>query len=841
MRATYRLQLEPALTFDDAVALVPYLQALGITHLYTSPVFEAVTGSRHGYDIINPQRVRSELGGAQGLARLVAAAHAADLGLILDIVPNHQALEGNPWWWDVLEHGMSSPYFGYFDLSIDDTPRGVIDGIVLPVLGEPYGVELEGGRISVIVEGDRPLISYGTLRFPLSPESTAALIAEGDGVVGPNAGEARGSSPSQADALRRIVSAVNTDPHRLHALLERQNYRLAWWRLARDESPYRRFFDVNALIGIRVDNEDVFSATHQLIAEWTRKGDVDGLRVDHIDGLADPARYLTRLRSIAPAQWIGVEKILAAGEDLPDWPVDGTTGYEVGALLTRLFTAVEAEAPLTSFYERFTGMADDFATGADDARHEVLGHWLSGDTRRVARLLYTLCQRDIRLRDYSLRDADSLVREFVAASPVYRTYVTTDGIAHGDAELLTMMFDRMRQRSPDLPPPLVNFAAHLLANPDSTPGVGEFVARLQQLSTAVAAKAVEDTAFYRYNRYIALNDVGGDPALFSTNVADFHATVAHWQSTFPAGMRGTSTHDSKRAEDVRARLTVLSEIPHSWSALVERWGTRSDAHRIDGQPDRNIEYYIYQTLTGAWPLSKERAHVHIEKAMREAKLFTNWLTPSAEYEHAAHHFIDRLYADQTFIDELEAFVQELHPADWTKALAQLLLKLTMPGVPDIYQGCELWALQLADPDNRTPVDYDRRRAMLAECRTATVDDVMARMEEGLPKMWTVMKTLALKARVPDMSPTSEYRPLEVHGEHASSVVAFLRGSNVAVVVPVRTASGASADARAVLPDGVWVHVFTGDEVAGGEVAVRDLFSRFPIALLERRTPQEVQS
>jgi (1->4)-alpha-D-glucan 1-alpha-D-glucosylmutase len=835
MRATYRLQLEPALTFDDVAGLVPYFQALGISHLYTSPVFEAVTGSRHGYDVVNPQKVRTELGGDAGLARLIGAARAAGLGLILDIVPNHQALEGNPWWWDVLEHGASSPYFEYFDLSIDDTPRGVIDGIVLPVLGEPYGIELEAGKISIVVEGDRPLVAYGTLRFPLSPESTSVLA------TGPDGGAEPAADAGRADALRRAADALNADPERLHELLERQNYRLAWWRLARDETPYRRFFDVNSLIGVRVDREDVFTATHRLIADWAKSGDVDGFRVDHIDGLADPAGYLARLRSIAPTQWIAVEKILAAEEDLPDWPVDGTTGYEVGAVLTRLFTAAEGEAPLTSFYERFTGLADDFATVADDARHEVLGHWLSGDSRRVARLLYALCQRDIRLRDYSLGDAESLVREFVAASPVYRTYVTTEGSAAGDAARLDAMFARMRQRCPDLPAPLVNFAAHLIAHPGSAPGVREFVARLQQLSTAVAAKAVEDTAFYRYNRYIALNEVGGDPALFSTSVAAFHTTVSRWQSTFPAGLRGTSTHDSKRAEDVRARLTVLSEIPHSWSAVVERWGTRSDAHRIDGQPERNFEYYIYQTLVGAWPLTRERAHVHVEKAMREAKLFTNWLTPSAEYEHAVHHFIDRLYGDQQFIDELDAFVRELHPADWTKALAQLLLKLTLPGVPDIYQGCELWALQLADPDNRAPVDYGERRAMLTECRAATVDAVMARIDEGLPKMWTLTKTLELKARVSDLLPTADYRPLELRGDRASSVVAFLRGRDVAVIVPIRTTSGAWTDVRAALPEGVWFNVLTDEEVQGGEVAVRELFARFPVALLERRTPREARA
>jgi (1->4)-alpha-D-glucan 1-alpha-D-glucosylmutase len=828
IRATYRLQLEPEFDFDEAAAVVPYLAALGVSHVYCSPVFEAVPGSRHGYDVIDPTRVRAELGGAEGRARLVAALREHGLGLIADIVPNHVALEGNGWWIDVLTHGTASASFPVFDVDLSADPYAgpAPAKLLIPILGEPYGRELAAGRLQLVVERGKPMVAYAANRFPLSVASRAALDDEP---------EAQGDA-SEGERLQAVVAALNADPRRLHALLEAQHYRLTWWRLARDESPYRRFFDVNGLIGVRVEDDAVFDAMHALVACWVADGSVDGLRIDHVDGLADPGAYLRRLRALAPTQWIGVEKILADGEALPSWPVDGTTGYETGALLARLLTAAEGEAALTGLYHRFAGALDDFDEVEEDARHEILEHWLAGDAKRVALALHRMCQDDLDLRDYSLRDASIVIRELVAGARVYRTYVSTEGATDEDVARLAALCQRVRQRRPDIPEPLIDLVARLFATGGEGPNGLEFVRRFQQLSTATAAKAVEDTAAYRDVRYIALNDVGCDPRRFSVPPAEFHETVARWQREHPLRMHGTSSHDSKRGEDVRARLSVLSEIPERWAEAVERWGRRSDAWRVDGQPDRNLEYYLYQTLVGAWPLSRERAHLHIEKAAREAKVFTDWLNPSAEYERAVHHFVDDLFDDAGFIGELAAFVEALHPADWIKGLSQQLLKLTMPGVPDLYQGSELWHHALVDPDNRRPVDYSGRRSRLEACQQMDAAAALAEIEDGLPKLWTTGRTLRLKARHPALAdPASSYAPLEIRGPAAARAVGFLRGGEVAVVVPIRAFAPDWTDTQVRLPEGRWQHVLADARIDGGAVDLDALFGAFPVALLERRS------
>jgi (1->4)-alpha-D-glucan 1-alpha-D-glucosylmutase len=829
IRATYRLQLEPDFDFDKAAGVLPYLAALGISHVYCSPVFESVPGSRHGYDVIDPTRVRAELGGAEGRDRFVAALRAHGLGLIADIVPNHVALAGNAWWVDVLTHGTASASFPVFDVDLSADPYAgpASPKLLIPILGEPYGRELTAGRLKLVVERGRPCVAYAANRFPLSITSRAALEDE------PEAAREPGASDEQR--LEAVVAALNADPGRLHALLEAQHYRLTWWRLARDETPYRRFFDVNGLIGVRVEDDTVFDAMHRLVGTWVADGSVDGLRVDHVDGLADPGAYLRRLRALAPSQWIGVEKILAEGEALPPWPVDGTTGYETGALLTRLLVAAEGEAPLNGLYTRFTGALDNFDEVEEDARHEILEHWLAGDAKRVALTLYRMCQDDLDLRDYSLRDASILVRELVAGARVYRTYVSTEGATDVDVERLAALCSRVRTRRPDIPEPLIDLVARLFATGGEGAAGLEFVRRFQQLSTATAAKAVEDTAAYRDVRFIALNEVGCDPRRFSVPPAEFHDTVARWQREHPQRMHGTSTHDSKRGEDVRARLCVLSEAPDLWSETVERWGRKSDTWRVDGQPDRNLEYYLYQTLVGAWPLTRERAHVHIEKAAREAKVFTDWLGPSAEYERAMHHFVDDLFDDAGFVGEVAALVDALHPADWIKGLSQQLLKLTLPGVPDLYQGSELWHRVLVDPDNRRLVDYACRESRLAACDRMTAAEVLARMDEGLPKLWTTSRTLRLKARHVGLAdPAASYAPLELRGPAAARAVGFLRGGDIAVVAPIRTWAPNWADTQVRLPDGQWHHVLADMTIEGGAVDLEALFGAFPVALLERQ-------
>lgn len=841
--ASYRLQLTPAFDFAAATAVVPYLAELGISHIYLSPVFDAVRGSTHGYDVTNPARVRPELGGDAAFETLIATARAHGLGVIADIVPNHQAIGDNGYWMDVLAHGRSSPYVNFFDLSLEEP--GEVMNIALPVLAEPYGVELLAGRIRLVVEDEQLRVAYGSARFPLAPDSAAALVTSSlDNRLEPAASRdqtdsAGAAATAVADTvvtqLEAIAAAVNADTDRLHTLLETQHYRLVWWRFARDEAPYRRFFDVNTMVAVRVEDEAVFARTHALILEWLARQTIDGVRVDHVDGLADPEVYLERLRAAAPDAWIGVEKILAIDEPLRAWPIDGTTGYEFAATVCRLLTAVEYEPALTTLYQQATGVDDSYQAIEADARHEIVEHWLAGDAQRLGHVLHALCLGDIRLRDYSLRDCVSLVRELAVACPVYRTYVR--GAAAGaDAAIVADMLAQVVARRPDLPGALLDLVRALfMEGPRDSLG-REFIARFQQFTTAVAAKAVEDTACYRYARYLAANDVGASPDDLGCSVAEWHAVVEQWQRHYPRGMRTTMTHDSKRSEDVRARLTVLSEDVERWSVTVAGWLEHTDRFRIDGQPDRNFVYYLLQTLVGAWPLSRERAHQHAEKAAREAKLFTNWETPSPEYERAVRHLIDAIYDDGALVAGLAAYVDGLHPADWHKALVQMLLKLTVPGLPDIYQGSEQWQLSLVDPDNRAPVDFERLQRSLLESRALDPAAAMARGDDGVAKLWLLDRTLHAKRRLVDLSdPASPYVPLSVNGPHADRVLAFTRGGGVAVVVPTRTLAPVWDDTRVRLPSGTWRHVFADVAIDGGEVDVAALLAVCPVALLERQS------
>lgn len=809
IHATYRLQFTPTFGFAEAAALAPLLAELGISHVYASPVFEAVAGSTHGYDVTDPGRVREALGGEAGWQALSDTLAAHGLGLVADIVPNHMALAGNPWWTDVLAHGPRSRYAHYFDLR---EPDDATTTVLIPLLAEPYGVELEAGRLTLVAEGGTLQLAYGRERLPLSPESLTPLL---DGASG--------------DAAA-VAARLNGDREALHALLENQHYRLTWWRLARDETPYRRFFDINGLVGVRVEHDDVFDAVHALPLDWVRNGLVDGLRIDHVDGLADPAAYLRRLRAAAPDTYLLVEKILADGETLPDWPVDGTTGYEFAALVTRLLTAPEGVAPLTALHAQFTGSDTPFADTARDARDEMVTHWLLGDVQEVAALLYARCQAVVTLRDYSQRECLTLVQEIVAQLPVYRTYVDAGGATPRDTALLASIFDGIRRNRTDLPEPLVAFAAGLCLEPGDDLA---FVSRLQQLTTVVAAKAIEDTAFYRDTRSIAHNEVGANPSHLATTPAEFLDTVGRWQAAQPRGLRTTSTHDTKRAEDVRARLTVLSEATAAWADQVAAWSTRAEAWRVDGQPDRQVEYYLFQSLAGAWPVSRERAQVHALKAAREAKLFTNWTTPSPAYEDVLRQFVDGLCADATFVQQMDAFVTALHPADWHKALTQVLLKITVPGVPDFYQGAHGWLLRMSDPDNREPVDYAALATGLDACAQLTPEAAAARLDDGLAKLWVTTRALQLRARHASLAPTASCAPLAVQGDEAASVIAFLRGDGVAVVAPIRTYRRAWGDTRVTLPPGSWTSVLSGATTAGGDCPVVDLWSPFPVALLER--------
>ena len=781
--ATYRLQLRPGFGFDEAAAVVPYLRDLGVSHVYCSPYLQAAPGSTHGYDVVDHSRVNEELGGADAHARFLAALGEHGLGQVLDIVPNHMAIGGpeNRWWWDVLENGPSSPYASFFDVDWDPPEAKLRNTVLLPILGDHYGRVLEAGEITVERSGDSFVVRYHEHSAPIAPGTVDADIDE-----------------------------VNADPDLLDALLERQHYRLAYWRTAGRELDYRRFFDITTLAGLRVEDERVFDATHGLVLAWVADGLVDGLRIDHPDGLRDPEGYLRRLHDRAPDAWLVVEKILEPEEELPaSWPVAGTTGYDFLNQVGGLFVDPEGEEPLTALYTELTGMPTDFGEVAHHAKHEVMRNVLASDVSRLTAAFIEVCERNRRYRDYSRHELHEALREVIASFPVYRTYGRDDGtISDHDVLVIHRAIADAKRRRDDVDHELFDFLGAILMLRIEEREALELAMRFQQLTGPVMAKGVEDTAFYRYNRLVSLNEVGGDPGRFGIDTVEFHRANAEAAESWPARMLATSTHDTKRSEDVRARIGILSEIPDRWADVVRRWMGRF--------VDANAEYLLYQTLVGVWPLSVDRAVAYMEKAAKEAKVHTSWVDPDPEYDTGLRSFVEGVFADDSFVREVAAFVEPLVEPGRVVSLAQTLLKLTSPGVPDVYQGTELWDLSLVDPDNRRPVDYDERRAELR-----TLDH---------PKLRVMQGTLALR-----LVAHESYEPLL--GDDADAcAVAFARGGRAVTVVPRFLLSRPEAWRSEVveLEPGRWRDAFTGADVEGGKHTVGDLLSQFPVSLLVRQ-------
>lgn len=879
-RATYRLQLSPDFTLTDAAALTDYLARLGVSHVYSSPVLQAAPGSTHGYDVVDPQRVSEALGGAAAWGTFVQKLREAHLALLLDIVPNHMAIgaSDNPWWWDVLENGAASRYAGFFDVNWDPPEQRNANQVLLPVLGDHYGVELEAGRVQ-LTRGDTTFaVTYYDQRYPVDPATLGfvlqraatrygnrqlgfladAFAALPDATqTGPEAvrrryrdqrvlGELLGKllvdDPAVAEALDGAVAAINASPDLLDELLRRQNYRLAFWRVGEGELSYRRFFNINSLIGLRMEDETVFEETHRLVLRWLEEGAVDGLRIDHVDGLRDPEEYLRRLDAAAPGAWLLVEKILESGERLPpSWPIAGTTGYDFLNEVNGLFVDPAGEAPLTRFYARFTGEPTDYDAIVVQKKWQVLETILASDLERLAGLLLQIVERRRRYRDYTRGELRELLGEVAAHMPVYRTYVRPED---REAQLRAARYvaealDAVRERRPDLDARLLDFLRDLLllrgegglASGDLEK---EFVARWQQFTGPVMAKGVEDTTFYNDNRFISLNEVGGAPAQFGVSPEAFHAAMSRRQEQWPQALLATSTHDTKRSEDVRARLNVLSEMPGEWEQAVRRWSQQAARYRSGALPDANDEYLLYQTLAGAWPLGEERAQAYMLKAARESKRHTSWANQDEAYEQALAAFVGGVMGDEALQADLAAFVRPLLVPGYHNSLAQTLLKLTAPGVPDLYQGTELWDFSLVDPDNRRPVDFEKRRALL-DCQAEQPDPetILARMDEGLPKLHVIHRTLQLRAAHPAwFGPEAAYEPLAVVGD--DTALAFARGGRLVTVVPrfpLRVRRQGWGDAALTLRAGRWLHAFTGETFSAGSVRLADLFARFPVALL----------
>jgi (1->4)-alpha-D-glucan 1-alpha-D-glucosylmutase len=879
--ATYRLQLRPDFGFDEAAAIADYLADLGVSHLYTSPYLQAAQGSTHGYDVIDPTRVNEELGGKEGHARLCRRLGEAGLGQVLDIVPNHMAIteRGNVWWWDVLENGPSSRFAAYFDVDWDPPQARLRNTVLLPILGDHYGRVLEAGELTLVRRAGKFEIHYHEHRMPVAPSSLDTLLAEAAGRCGsPDLAfiaDALGSlplatatdresiarrhrdkevlagqlgflceqRPDVASAVDAVVAAINADADRLDDLLQRQNYRPAFWRTAGRELDYRRFFDVHTLVGLRMEDERVFADTHELILRWLADGAVDGVRVDHPDGLRDPKEYFERLRRAAPEAWIVAEKILEPGEALPeDWPIDGTTGYDFMNRAGGLFVDPPGQEPLTDLVREVTGESADWAGLVREKKLLVLTELLASDVNRLAEVFLLVCERHRRHRDYTRFELRQALAEVAACFPVYRTYARaeTGEVSPEDRRHVDTAIAAAKAHRPDLDPELLDFFRGILVLEVRGEPESELVMRFQQLTSPAMAKGVEDTAFYNFHRLTSLNEVGGSPGDFGVSPERFHQECRDAQRRWPRAMLSTSTHDTKRSEDVRLRISLLSEVPEAWAETVRRWFERNARHRGglgDRGMDRNAEYLLYQTLVGAWPLSAERACIYMEKAVREAKAHTSWTRQEPEYEQAVRDFVAALLADPEFIAELEAFLAPLIDPARIHSLAQTLLKLTAPGIPDFYQGTELWDLSLVDPDNRRPVDYDLRRRLLSELKAdLTPEEILRRMDDGLPKLWVTHQGLQLRRRLPQaFGPDGAYEPLRIEGGRSSHAVGFVRGGEVVVVVPrlVVRLGGDWKDTAVDLPPGRWRNELTGEEVEGGSQPVADLLARFPVALLAR--------
>jgi (1->4)-alpha-D-glucan 1-alpha-D-glucosylmutase len=870
--ATYRLQLGPEFDLFAAAELVDYLADLGVSHVYCSPFLQSAPDSPHGYAVVDHGRVDERLGGEEGRQRLAEAAAGSGVGVVLDLVPNHMAvsLPANRWFWEVLEHGRSSRYAGHFDVDWDPPESSTHDRVLLPVLGDHYGREVEAGAIVVEREGGGFHIRYHDQRFPASPRSVSTILAKAarraasdelgfvaralsslpPAEVTDEASRRRRHAdsgvlsslisdlltrPDVAKVVDEIVEELNRYPDDLDDLLEEQHYRLARWQVSGQELGYRRFFDIDTLIGLRVEDGEVFSDSHDTVLGW----ETDGLRIDHPDGLRRPAEYLRRLREAAPRAWVVVEKILEDDEVLPeDWPVDGTTGYDFLTDVTDLLVDPDGEQAMTRLWHRVSGTEADWNQVAETAKREVLRDVLGADLNRLTGVFARLVERRRRYRDFTRVELSTVLGEVLVAFDVYRTYVTEMGEATPtDLERIADALERARRSAPDLDPELFDLLGAILTGEMRGPLEGELRMRFQQLTGPMMAKGVEDTAFYRYSRLAALCEVGGNPARFgSGGIERFHRRCSLAQERWPRGMLTLSTHDTKRSEDVRARLAVLSEMPQEWKEAVLRWGRHNSVNRpklLDGA----TEYLIYQTLVGANPIAADRLVPYLEKATKESKLHTSWTSPNPAYDAAVADFAHRLDEDGGFQADLASFVGPVIEAGRTNSLTQKTIQLTAPGVPDTYQGTELWDLSLVDPDNRRPVDYAHRRRLLSEVQGADAGWALEGMEEGRPKLWVIRTLLDLRRRRPQaLGPDAGYRPLHGTGPSGSHVVAYVRGDEIAVMTTRLSLrlqeEGGWGDTHVDLPSGRWRDVFAGT-THEGTVPVAGVLESFPVAVLER--------
>lgn len=769
--STYRVQFHAGFTFADAAGIVPYLARLGVTHLYASPYLKAAPGSTHGYDVVDHNQLNPELGGEEAYLRLCEVLHAHGISQILDTVPNHVGTNENQWWNDVLEHGRDSRHAAAFDIDWDAGPHCRSSGkLLLPVLGKPYGQALEDGDLTLVHEQGKWQVKYFQRLFPIDPRTLKGLTPE----------QLNGTSAGRAsyDALDR--------------LLQRQHYRLAHWRTAADEINYRRFFDINDLAALAMERQDVFDIAHQLTCRLILEGHVTGLRIDHPDGLYDPKQYFQRLQTAEISLPVWVEKILAPEEELPvDWPVRGTSGYDFLNRVSQLFVDGSNEASFTRHYSEFSGLKTTFAELAYEKKKLILERSFAGELNVLGHGLHELAWRSRHSRDFTFNALRGGLREMIACFPVYRSYIDDAGHRPDDEAWINHAVEQAAARNPSMQTVFDFIRQTLLRRFDDRLEESDrqlqrhFAGKFQQLTAPVTAKGVEDTAFYIYNRLLSLNEVGGDPGIFGSGPAKLHDYFRARQARWPDALSTLSTHDTKRSEDVRARLNVLSEADTLWFYKVRAWHTMNEPHRaqVHGQPvpAPNEEYHLFQCMLGAWPIDAARLSAYMRKATREAKVHTSWTEPDADYESAMDRYIQRILDPKTsagFLADVQAFVERISPAATINTWAQTLLKLTAPGIPDIYQGCELMNFSLVDPDNRRAVDYPRREALLKAGDADRSADAM--------KLRLHTRMLHERRMRPGLFREGDYLPLRVEGALANHVFAFarqLKNQSAIVVAP----------------------------------------------------------
>jgi (1->4)-alpha-D-glucan 1-alpha-D-glucosylmutase len=861
--ASYRLQLHAGFPLGQAQQVLPYLADLGISHVYLSPCLQAVPGSQHGYDVTDPTRISDDLGGEAAWTDFVACARSHGLRILLDIVPNHMsASQYNPWWVSVLAHGPFSEFAEYFDFR--NRPQ---EPFLVHVcsLGRPYGEAIQAGELHIEIENGYPLVKHYDTTWPIGPASWGTLLAaveappaaaEGSlreleellqcanphtGARALYAGHLARAEHALAEArqsgrLQAAVARAADDKEVLNAVLQRQFYRLHGWKLAGELGNYRRFFDVGTLSGIRTELPAVFDATHARVATMLSRADIDGIRVDHPDGLREPLEYLKRLRSLLPQGRIYVEKILENDERLKeDWPIEGTVGYEFLAKVNRLWMDDQRTDALTAIYSDFTGHSVNFAALVREKKRAIVESTFSADHERLAAAALTIARAGWQTRDLSPRQLREALARLIVALPIYRTYRTLNTLQDDDRRILTEAVQSARIASPDIDAATYDFLSSLLTKSRLDQTEADFVAQWQQLTPAVMAKGVEDTTFYCYDRLVSCNEVGSQASLIGISADKFHEFCHSLSEHWPNTMLATSTHDNKRSEDVRTRISILSEIPDRWSDALHQWSKLSAPAWQNHAPDRHAEYLLYQTLIGAWPIDRERCWQYMLKACREAKINTSWHEPNSAYEESIRGFVEGVFRTPEFIASLERFVEPLVQPGRINSLAQTLIKMVAPGLPDFYQGTELWDLSLVDPDNRRPVDFALRADLVRRARSMGAADVLADWDSGLPKLWMTARLLALRRERPiDFSDQSKYQPLVAQGTHLGCLLSFRRGENLIAVVPrfTLTLGGEWNDTRLPLPGGAWRNCFT-DAVVEREVRPDALFASFPVALLIR--------